>query len=126
VAILYFDNDMPADAGLFLRNRLHIVIIPSAIRATRFKDYEHLLNVKQRGAILITRDKDFRELHDAWRAWSASWNVQVDHPGILIAHGSWAHDQTAREIDAFLQRGLPMTTRLYEYRMVLRDWELRP
>src|SRR5262245_30333120 len=103
---------MPVAVGLTLRRWGHTVTLPKEIGATNLRDWAHLLNAKQRNAILVTRDFDFLEWHDAWRAWSGAWNVRVAHPGILHTRATWTDQEAADRIHDFAGRRLPVETRL--------------
>jgi len=84
--------------------------------ATAF-DAEHLLSAAKTGRTLITRDKDYIELHVAWRQWAGAWGVTPlpEHAGILIIDSHWPVPTAAREIAQLLQSGRSLTSYLYRY-----------
>ena len=107
---------MPIQAADELRLLGHEATTARDLQLTRGQDALHLLVAVQRGWIVVTRDKDFTLLHDAWQRWTYAWQVQESHAGILLTPHMWLADQAAREVHAFFQTGQPLANRLYEWR----------
>ena len=80
------------------------------------KDYEHLWIAAQRQSTLVTHDRDFIQLHNAWRYWSAAWQISVQHAGILIIPDRWTAPQAAIAIRTFLQTNPFLINEAYEWR----------
>ena len=79
----------------------------------------------QRGQIFVTHNHaDFFLLHDTWRRWSAAWQVDVKHAGILVIP-QWPADRIAREVDDFLQRESLLFNELYHWKPS-QGWVRRP
>ena len=68
--------------------------------------------------VLVTRNRhDFENLHVAWQHWPQLWRVTPppEHAGILVIPDVWRPAQAARELDAFIQSGMPLRNALYRY-----------
>ena len=80
-------------------------------------DAAHLLRAWQDRYILVSRDRDYRELHYAWLHWPPAWQVPVPRPhaGILLILSDWSIGQAVHELELFMQSGQPLDNRLYQY-----------
>ena len=119
----YLDENVSEKLIPALRDQHHDVT--SAIQSGQrtVSDALLLLDAARHGRIFITHnDRDFKLLHEAWRAWSTAWNGEeaARHAGILIIRTS---NQTVVPVivDA-IQRLLP-TVDTFENRLF--RWNIR-
>ncbi len=90
-------------------------------------DAEHLLVAARDQRILVSRDKDYLELHAGWHLWAADWQVRPrrEHAGILIIDSHWDAPTAAHEIGLFLKSHPTLTNLLYRYESG-RGWQRSP
>ncbi|HZR98215.1 MAG TPA: DUF5615 family PIN-like protein [Chloroflexota bacterium] len=114
MATFYLDDGVALDLATELFRLGHAATTSQAESVKGAPDEEHLWLAAQRGWTLVTQNaRDFRMLHRAWQL----WGVSRSHAGILVI------DQVpkvlaplaAQEIDAFVQQGLPLPNRLYQF-----------
>ena len=115
MAHFYLDENMPLQLVLELQGFGHTAVTADDLGLKRAGDDEQLLVAAGNGWTLVTRDKDYLLLHDAWLRWSAAWHVQVNHAGILLTPHKWLVPQAALEIHTFIQGGQPLTNYLYQW-----------
>ena len=126
---VYIDHDVSAQIAALLRNDGHDVLTTRERHLTRASDDEQLLVASQQGRVLITHNaRDFVLLHNAWRRWSAAWQVTAVHAGILVIP-QWPRllpAEAARELHHFLVfRGAP-ANELHQWRASARGWVQYP
>ena len=87
------------------------------------RDAEHLLHAAQHHRTVLTRDRDFLELHVALLDWAAAWGVSPapEHAGILVIPSTWTVPFAASQINTFLLGNSRTSNTLYEYDAV-RGW----
>lgn len=125
MAALHLDHNVARHVGVHLRAMGHDVTSAQREGLSRAGDDEHLLVAAEQDRVIITHNrKDFFLLHDAWRRWSAAWQVRPRHAGILVIP-TWPPEEAARELNTFLQRGLPLSNKLYSWQPS-QGWVLRP
>lgn len=128
MADLYLDHNVARQTAVLLRLHDHDVIQTARLGQARARDDEQLLTAASLRRTLITHDRrDFELLHDAWRRWSAAWQIDPPHFGILvIPQGeSWSSAQAAGEVNRFLASGVPLANELYRWTEE-RGWVRRP
>ncbi len=103
MASFYLDNNLTPLLAVALRNLGHTAVHVRDLGYRHAKDYEHLIFAAQLGATLITHDLDFELLHGAWRFWTATWSLSVQHSGILIIPDHWLFPKAASEVHTFVQ-----------------------
>ncbi len=108
----YLDENMPVAVASELQAFGHQATTADDLYLKRAGDDEHLWIAAQHGWILVTRDHDYRLLHDAWHR----WQVTTTHAGILITPHAWTAKQTALELHALLQTSTRLTNALYEWK----------
>lgn len=115
MAAFYLDHDVDVVLADLLRARGHQATTVRDLGLERASDAEHLLLAAQRGWLFVTRNGGhFLVLHQAWRLWSAAWNVPLRHAGILIIpHGRIR--ELAFHIAEFPRMDLPVANALYEW-----------
>jgi hypothetical protein len=87
------------------------------------EDPEHLLRAAHDARILLTKDKDFVDLHIAWFLWAADWGVTPrSHAGILIIDDHWSSARAAQEIEAFLRYGWPLPNTCWQWEGRQGSW----
>ncbi len=125
MARICLDHDVSRDAAKLLAEDGHEASTAWDEGLARATDDEHLLLAARHGQIFVTHNHgDFFLLHDAWRRWSAAWQVDVRHAGILVIP-QWPAGRIAREVDAFLRQGLPLSNELYHWKPSV-GWARRP
>jgi hypothetical protein len=118
VAAFYLDEDVALAIDYELRSYGHDVVNVRDLGLKGERDARHLANAAQQGRVLVTRNRhDFENLHTAWQHWPQVWRVTPppEHAGILIIPDVWRPARAARELDAFIQSGMPLTNALYRY-----------
>jgi hypothetical protein len=128
VAELYFDHNVARSTATHLRSRGHQVVTAIDIGLEAAKDDEHFLTAAQHSWIMVTYDReDFILLHDAWRRWLPTFNVEAVHAGILIIPQPprWTVERAADELDAFVMRQLSFANTLHLWQSS-KGWVRRP
>ena len=125
MAAVYIDHDVSAQIATLLRNEGHDVLTTREWRLTRASDDEQLLFASQQRRGLITHNaRDFVLLHNAWRRWSAAWQVTAIHAGILVIP-QWPRllpADAARELHHFLVSRSALANELHQWRTSARGW----
>lgn len=114
MARLYLDNDIPLPAAIALQSRGHDVVHVHDFGTFAESDDYHLSAATRLHRVLVTcNHKDFRLLHHAWTRWTAEWNVDHQHGGILVVPQGGI--DVAAIVDDFFRTGYPLTNHLYRY-----------
>lgn len=126
MAAFYLDHNVAFGIAQFLQARGHRATTARSIGLDTARDDEHFLKAAEQGWILVTHDwHDFFLLHDAWLRWSAAWQVNAEHSGILtIPQHGLSFARAAEELSAFVALGLPLVNELYRLRLP-RAWYRR-
>lgn len=119
MADFYFDHNIAVEIAHVIRSSEHTATTAGEIGLASATDDEHLVIAAKRGAVLIMHNrKDFILLHDAWRRWSAEWNVTRRHAGILVVaqlNPTWI-SRTATEVVTLVETDLSLANMLYIWR----------
>jgi hypothetical protein len=118
VARFHIDQNAPGLAlAALLRQAGHDAVTARDLQMATALDAEHLVVAARDQRILVSRDKDYLELHAGWHLWAADWQVRPrrEHAGILIIDSHWDAATAAHEIILFLSRHAYMANRLYRY-----------
>jgi hypothetical protein len=127
MADFHIDQNTPPSLAPALRGVGHLALTARDLGMRQARDAEHLLHAAQNHRIVVTRDKDFLELHLAWLRWPVAWGVSPAprHAGILVIPSDWQVPFAAREVDTFVQGVRSLENALYEY-VVNRGWQSFP
>jgi hypothetical protein len=127
VADFHIDQNTPPSLASTLHRLGHVALTARDLGMRQARDAEHLLHAAQHGRIIVTRDKDFLELHLAWIRWPVAWGISPlpFHAGILVIPSVWTVPLAAREIETFLRTGPMLANALHEY-VVNRGWQRFP
>jgi hypothetical protein len=117
MARIFADHMIPREVVERLRTFGHDAVASRDLALDDFADDVQILAAASTQRVLITHDiKDFEKLHDAWRRWSAAWQVSVQHAGILIVPQGRPVQETVDAIDRFIDSGVNLTNKLYRLR----------
>ncbi|MBA2277919.1 MAG: hypothetical protein H0W06_09185 [Chloroflexia bacterium] len=75
------------------------------------------------GRVLLTHNESDFLLHEAWRLWTATWGVVIDHAGVIVLpqHERWHPARSAQEIEVILAGSAALTNNLWLWRSS-RGW----
>ncbi len=123
MAAYLLDNDVDVVLADLLRALGHTAVTVRDQGLQRARDAELLLRAARSGSVFVTRNADhFRVLHEAWRLWTADWNITMTHAGIvIIPHGRIR--EIAPHVSAITEMDLPLANHLYEWHWQ-RGWLL--
>lgn len=84
MARFYLDNDVAAKVAVLLRARGHDAISARDLKREDASDDEQFFIASELERVFITHnEKDFILLYDAWKRWSAAWQISKPHPGAV-------------------------------------------
>ena len=112
---LYFDHNVKGKVARILASQGQTACTARDVGMWRATDEEHLLFAATQGWLLVTNDRDFILLHDAWHRWSREWNVHPVHAGILLTVQSWSTQVLVTNVASFLAAGPPTDNLLYTW-----------
>ncbi len=115
---------MAIETASLLQEAGHSAICARELGLESAGDQVQLLTAAQRRCVLVTHNaKDFALLHDAWRLWSATWQVTAIHAGLLIIPQApiWLPDRAAQELVDLVDAGVQFANELYSWH-TRRGW----
>ncbi len=117
MAGFYLDHNVARRVALLLRAAGHTAMTTRELGGERNGDEMQLLMAASRGYTLITHDEDFLRIHRDWTHRSRVLRMTPTHAGIVLipAFPIWDVERTAREVELFLQRDVPLKGTLYEW-----------
>jgi hypothetical protein len=109
VAAFYIDKDVDVSLVPALVVLGHQATTTDELGFDQASDGRQLLAAAEHGWVLVTHNRrDFIVLHDAWRFWTATWGITLDHAGIVVlprsVHGrTWLAAYAAERVDDLLR-----------------------
>ena len=115
----YLDHNVAAGVAGELSNLGHQAINARQLGLAGATDATQLLTAVQRGAVLVTNNRDFLALQAAWREWATAWRVTpvpVHHGILLIKQGQMGGAVPAAQyIHAHVVRGPVLPNTLWQW-----------
>lgn len=123
MATFHCDQNIPRALAEELRQRRHTVVRAVELQMAMADDPAHLLRAARDGRILLTKDKDFVDLHIAWFLWAADWGVVPRaHAGIIIIDDNWPSIRAAQEVETFLRHGWQLVNTCWHWDPTQQLW----